>query len=69
MFKYTAPKFPITTQKEIRSKFWQLHPTLSNKKRKTGDYPTDTRCAFCDFIDHLQRGGQISSALAARVTL
>jgi len=29
----------------------------------------DTRCAFSDFVDYLARDGQISDALAQRVTL
>ena len=33
------------------------------------DYPPDTRCAFVDFVDSLQKDGVISEALAGRVTL
>lgn len=32
-------------------------------------YQTDVRCAFVDFIDHLERSNQISTELARRVTL
>lgn len=66
-------KYPITTQKEIRSLFWQTYPFLNRKKIvKFGDektYVTDTRVAFCDFVENLRRDGQISEALAYRVTL
>ena len=67
-------KYPITSQKEIRRQFWADHPQLPRKKVRnyagTGSmYPTDTRCAFVDYIDYLCRGGMISSALAERVTL
>jgi hypothetical protein len=63
-----------TTQKQIRSAFWKAHPDLP--RRKIPDYSgsgtmhfPDTRCAFSDFVDYLARDGQISDALAQRVTL
>lgn len=64
----------LTTQKEIRAAFWAAHPTLSRVKIRdyagTGRmHVTDTRCAFCDFVDYLQRTGQITEAMADRVTL
>lgn len=67
-------KFPITTQKEIRSDFWKSHQGHSRRRIRDYSgtslmYTADTRVAFCDFIDHLQRDGQISSALAQRATL
>ena len=70
----TNNTYPITTQKEIRQLFWETFPDLPRKKIKnySGNgtmYPTDTRCAFTDFIDYLSRDGQISEALAARATL
>jgi len=33
------------------------------------DYPTDTRVAFVEYVDHLCRNGDISEELASRVTL
>ena len=70
----TNNTYPITTQKEIHRLFWETFPDLPRKKIKnySGNdtmYPTDTRCAFTDFIDYLSRVGQISEALAARATL
>jgi len=69
----------ITTQKEIRAAFWQSHPDAprrryryswnSNDKTAPLVYPIDTRCAFVDFVDYLHRDGQITEALANRVTL
>jgi len=62
----------MTTQREVRRAFWEAHPTASRKKITYGDgkqYVTDTRVAFCDFVDHLCRDGQISQELAQRVTL
>lgn len=74
----------MTTQREIRACFWAEHPQLSRKVARPGsqrgsgrlyrrptqnDYPADTRMAFCDFIEFLQRDGEISEELAGRVTL
>lgn len=58
----------ITTQKEIRRLFWEQHPDLDRSK-VNGDYKTDTRVAFVDFVDMLHRQGQASDALAQRATL
>lgn len=60
--------YAITTQKQIRALFWETFPDLSRKKIK-GDYPTDTRCAFVDFVEVLCRDGQINDSLAQRATL
>jgi len=64
----------MTNQKQIRAAFWTAHPTLPRQKykwktQKESFYLTDTRCAFVDYVDQLQRDGQISEALANRVTL
>jgi hypothetical protein len=69
----------MTNQKQIRAAFWQAFPDLPrrryryspNRSDKTAQlvYPIDTRCAFVDFVDQLQREGVISEALAERVTL
>lgn len=61
--------YQITTQKELRKLFWEQNPGLERKKTKGGDYVADTRIAFCDFIDAMQRSGTISEALADRATL
>lgn len=64
----------LTSQVEVRKAFWAAHPTLPRKLIRnyagTGKmYQTDVRCAFVDFIDYLERDGQISTAPARRVTL
>jgi hypothetical protein len=69
----------MTNQAQIRAAFWQAFPELPrrryryswNRNDKTAElvYPIDTRCAFVDFVDSLQRNGQISEALADRATL
>lgn len=63
-----------TTQKQIRAAFWESYPDLPRRKitnyAGTGKmYQTDTRCAFCDFVDDLNKNGQISDQLANRATL
>jgi hypothetical protein len=69
----------MTNQQQIRAAFWAAHPNLPrrryryspNRSDKTAQlvYPIDTRCAFVDFLDQLQRDGTISEALAGRATL
>ena len=69
----------MKTQKDIRTAFWSVHPDLPrrryryswNQSDKTAElvYPTDTRCAFVDYVDQLQQSGEISEALAFRATL
>jgi hypothetical protein len=60
----------VTTQRQIRVYFWEIHPQF---KRRAGwtqnQYPTDVRVAFCDFVEMLSRGEEISDALAQRATL
>jgi hypothetical protein len=60
-----------TNQEQVRDAFWEQHPTLERgpKAKRQNAYPTDTRVSFVDFVDHLQRSGEISEALASRVTL
>lgn len=63
-------QFTYTTQAQVRAAFWEAHHFY---KRHAGwtqnQYPTDTRVAFVDYIDYLRRNGDISDALAQRITL
>lgn len=64
----------MTNQKQIRAAFWDTYPDLPRRRIRDYSgkglmYQTDTRCAFVDFVDSLQRNGDISAALADRVTL
>lgn len=64
----------ITTQKELRAAFWAAHPDASRRIIRdyagTGRmYCTDTRVAWCDYVDLMARSGEISEALADRATL
>ena len=64
----------ITTQKALRKLFWQEHPNLRRKKIRnySGNgtmHVTDTRCAWCDWLDYMSKSNQISQELAGRATL
>ena len=64
----------LTTQKQVRAAFWreaeENYPYRVTKRRlSSGDYSADTRAAFVDFVDVLHKSGEISEALAQRVTL
>ena len=67
----------MTTQQQVRAAFWGAHAGFAGiSRRKIRDYAgtgkmhnTDTRCAFVDYVDALQRDGIISDTLANRVTL
>lgn len=64
----------ISTQKALRAAFWRAHPRAD--RRLIPDYSgkgqmhvTDTRVAWCDFIDSLARNGEIPESLGDRATL
>lgn len=60
----------ITTQKALRAAFWERHPQFRRHGTWTqNQYSTDVRVAWVDFVDFMERDGQISEALAARATL
>jgi hypothetical protein len=66
--------YTYTSQQQIRTAFWAMHADLPRRRIPDHSgggtmYPTETRCAFVDFVDALERGGDISSTLAERVTL
>lgn len=64
-----------TNQEQLREAFWAQFPELECRKNRRGnpkpqnEQPADTRMAFIDWIDSLQRNSQISDALANRATL
>lgn len=63
-----------TTQAQVRAAFWDTADSMNGdgitrRNLPDGDYTTDTRCAFVEYVDHLARNGDISEALARRVTL
>ena len=65
-----------TTQKQIREMFWEflkeVNPELAKQKRtnkKQNDYKTDIRVSFVQYVDNLQKNGEIKQSLANKVTL
>ncbi len=67
-------KYTYQDEDEIRNGFWQIFPHLPDKKIRdySGNgymYPTDTRCAFVDWIDMLSKNNEISDELADNITL
>jgi hypothetical protein len=61
----------ITTQKELRKAFWEQSPCRLDYKAsyRQNDYSATVRCDWRDFVEAMQRNGQISEALAFRATL
>lgn len=68
-------EYRITTQTALREEFWSSFPELKRRTNRRGNplpqnqQPDDTRMAFVDWVDHLQKSGEISERLAERVTL
>lgn len=67
-------QYRITTQKQLRAEFWRTFPNLSRSRIRnfSGNgtmHVTDTRCAWCDWIDMLSKNGDISPELAERAEL
>ncbi len=65
--------FAITTQAQLRAAFWETFSDSIGRhyraSKRQNDYPTDIRVAWVDYVDAMQRDGNISEKLAARVTL
>lgn len=71
----------LTTQRQVRKAFWQaaregmfcgMHVTPRRIVNYAGNgkmHNTDTRVAFCDFVDMLNKNGELKPGLADRVTL
>ena len=69
-------KYRYTTQEQVRAAFWAAHPDFDFQARQAGIRSkgqnaqcATVRCAFVDFVDSLNRSGEISDALARRATL
>ena len=66
--------YEFTNQRALRAAFWTAHPNLPRRmvrdySGKGKMYPTDTRVAWVEWIDYMQRDGRISQELANRATL
>lgn len=66
--------YRITNQKDLRKEFWRQNPGLDRRKipNFSGNgrmHVTDTRVAWCDWLDAMSKNGEISQELAQRATL
>lgn len=60
----------ISTVTALRAAFWAAHPHFRRRGRqKQNSYPVDIRMAWCDFVDHMRRAGDISENLSQRAVL
>lgn len=64
----------ITSMRALRAAFWADHPEAVRRRVRSYSgkglmFVTDTRVAFVDWIDSMERNGSISTDLAARATL
>ena len=66
----------MTNQKQVRASLWQTFPSLELHALKWGvktapqnRHNAETRTAFVDFVDYLQKSEQITETLANRATL
>ena len=66
----------MTTQKQIRASFWQSHPHLESfalmwgiKTSPHSRHNDETRMAFVNYLDHLEKSGEITDELAFRAML
>lgn len=67
-------RYTWTTQAQLRAAFRREHPSLNFRRIRNHEgtgtmFTTDVRCAFGDWIDGLERAGDISAAVATRVTI
>lgn len=65
----------ITTQRDLRAAFWEAHRGSACKVNRRGNpvrqnqQCADTRMAWVDFVDAMQKSGVITERLAFRATL
>ena len=62
----------ITNQQTLRDLFWEFHADFQpyyRARKRQNEYQTDIRVAWVDFVDHMQKLGEISEGLAQRATL
>jgi len=66
----------MRTQKELRKNFWNylqdIDPELYTKGKRSkrqNEQITDIRCSFVDYLDYLNRDGQITDKQANNYTL
>ncbi len=67
---YTNEKtYQYADSDDVQQAFWEQHPQFTERPGGHNKQTTDCRCAFVDFVDYLEKSGQISAELAQGVTL
>ena len=65
--------YTYTTQAAVRAAFWAVQCPNGKPKQFRGksqnDLPADIRVSWVEFVDSLEKSGEISEKLARRVTL
>jgi hypothetical protein len=62
--------YRFNDESELREAFWQEHPQFAMRGNgRQNQQPADTRAAFVDWIDYLERNDEISEELAEDATL
>lgn len=62
--------YKITNQKQLREEFWStFEGEVERRPGSQNVQAADTRMAFVDWVDSLERNGDISPELAQRATL
>lgn len=60
----------LKSEAAVRAAFWRENPGAVRRwGKRQNEQPTDTRCAFVNWVDQQARAGRVSERLAARVTL
>ena len=66
----------MRTQKELRKNFWNYLQDVSpelyakgKRSKRQNEQITDIRCSFVDYLDYLNRDGQITDKQANNYTL
>lgn len=65
------PSYSYANQTAIRNAFWEFHPQFTRRgvRVRQNAYPCDVRVAFVEFVDGLERSGELRPGLAQIVTL
>lgn len=62
----------MKTQKEVRKLFWESFPGFKPEyrvKKRQNDYNATIRTTFVNFVDDLQKSGEITQKQASNYTL
>lgn len=64
--------YPIKNLTEFRKAFWDAHPEFADQYRKhfrQNEYEANIRMAWVDFVDRMEKSGQVSRRVAKRAIL